>query len=112
MFLEGSAAADGAGARRRRFADIVRESNFPASAYAVAAHGTDLSRVQYRRRHAVPQIALPLWLTLKIVTNILFRKEWKCNLLFSGGEKSNKKAAGTLATVSQTPQRFKGRKGL
>ena len=27
-------------------------------------------------------------------------------------EKSSKKAAGTLAAVSQTPQRFKGRKSL
>ena len=40
----------------------------------------------------------------------VFSKTKKWNLLFSGGEKSSKKAAGTLATVSQTPQRFKGRK--
>ena len=40
----------------------------------------------------------------------LLERKGKGILLFSGGEKSSKKAAGTLAVVSQTPQRFKGRK--
>ena len=47
---------------------------------------------------------------MEIVTNIFFKKKGKGILLFSGGEKSSKKAAGTLAAVSQTPQRSKGRK--
>ena len=50
-------------------------------------------RIVTKRRAAVGKYSLSLWLTLKIVTNIFFRKERNCILLFSGGEKSNKKAA-------------------
>ena len=76
--------------RMRAFRKSERISRFaraPADRLGVCGRRRQSRILQAVRRHNRTDLrSLPLWFTFGIVTNIFFKKERNCNLLFSGGE--------------------------
>ena len=63
------------------------------------------------RGRGVPRLPANFFFGKEIKRKFFFKKERNINVLFQA-KKKNQKVVGTLATVSRTPQRFKGRKSL